>query len=54
MKSILIDQESLYNIKMATKNIDSIMKSNEFDDYFKFELILLAIEIINKNIVIKD
>lgn len=48
MENMILDQVDIEKIKIATKNINTIIQSNEFDTNLKFELISLAIDIIEK------
>lgn len=45
-----MNNEKLDHIKTAINNINAIIKNEEFDDDFKFELILLAVKRIEENI----
>lgn len=47
---IYMSNEKLDYIKTAINNINAIIKNEEFNDDFKFELILLAIKRIEENI----
>ena len=48
MENGFFEKDNIEKIEIATKNINAIIKSNEFDNNLKFELIILAIDIINQ------